>query len=578
MARLITSSVFQRPLDLVVEEKGLLDPEALASLRSLAARTGNSFEKVFVNSSGLSEIEIFQALAEYYNLPLISTISQYMAFEDLPDRLESVCLNEKIVVISHSDTQLVVATAQPGKVDQLTSLLSALGFNASFNLALPSEIMALLPIVEEDSPDHELFTGISSLASSLKDATGTAGMDDDKTSDISLSSDLPTVVQLVNKTLMLAVNQNASDIHIDSTQLGARIRFRIDGVLADRLEVDINTAASFFSRLLIMARLDITEKHMPQDGSFKVRCDKAEVEFRIACMPGIHGQNIVLRILSGAEMVKLGLDNSGMLDDELQIVKSTTRYPHGMVLVAGPTGSGKSTTLYSLLEDMADPKMKFVTIEDPVERRITGVQQIQVRVNRNEPERSLTFARGLRTILRLDPDIILVGEIRDAETAQIAVQASLTGHLVLSTIHANSSVETLRRLENIGIDFHLLMSSLNLIFAQRLMRRLCPECKQGRQPTSPEARVLRGYEHGFVFLPRGCPSCLNMGYRGRAGIFEFLEITDLIRDMIAQKGLTENIKFIRESRLRTLFESALLKVANGESDFGELERVCGPCL
>jgi general secretion pathway protein E len=353
---------------------------------------------------------------------------------------------------------------------------------------------------------------------------------------------------------------------------------RIDGVLTDRIELDGNTASSFFSRLLIMAKLDITEKVMPQDGSFKVTCDNRDVEFRIACMPGIFGQNIVLRLLSGAESVKLGLENCGMLSDELQIIKNTTKYPHGMVLVAGPTGSGKSTTLYCVLESIADPRLKFITIEDPVERRIAGVQQIQVRINRNEPERSLTFARGLRTILRLDPDIILVGEIRDSETAQIAIQASLTGHLVLSTIHANSAVETLRRLENIGVDFHLLMSSLNLIFAQRLLRRLCPDCRETVQLSEKQCQLLKKYQPETIFRARGCQSCLRMGYRGRTGIFEFLPISESIRDEVAEHGLTESMKMIRENRIRSLFESALIKVAEGKTDFGELERVCGPCL
>jgi type IV pilus assembly protein PilB len=248
-----------------------------------------------------------------------------------------------------------------------------------------------------------------------------------------------------------------------------------------------------------------------------------------------------------------------------------------MILVAGPTGSGKSTTLYALLEEMADPKLKFITIEDPVERRIEGVQQIQVRINRNEPDRSLTFARGLRTVLRLDPDIIMVGEIRDSDTAQISIQASLTGHLVLSTVHANSSVETLKRLENIGIDFHLLMSSLNLIFSQRLVRRLCPNCRKKREVTEVEKKLLEKYSATHVYEPVGCPQCMETSYRGRVGIFEFLPFDESLKDIISQSGLTESINAVRERRLRTLLDSGLQKIAEGLTDFNEIERVCGPC-
>ena len=577
MARLIAASAFKRPLELIIEEKKLLDQQTVSSLRNQAAELGISFEDMLIASSKLPDETIFPAIAESYGIEF-DAATDPIAYSDLPDRLSAICVREKILILSRSDKELIVATSHPARINNLKPLLAALGFSTNFVVPLPARIETFLPQPAIELPQNDLYSGISSLASTLKTSDSGIRRNEERISDISTSLETPSVVELVNKILLLAVNQNASDIHAESTQNGARIRFRIDGVLTDRVELDVQTASSFISRLLIMAKLDITEKVMPQDGSFKVTCENRDVEFRIACMPGIYGQNIVLRLLSGAEAVKLELGNIGMLGDELRLITTITKYPHGMILVAGPTGSGKSTTLYGVLEAIADPKMKFITIEDPVERRINGVQQIQVRVNRNEPERSLTFARGLRTILRLDPDIILIGEIRDAETAQIAIQASLTGHMVLSTIHANSSVETLRRLENIGIDFHLMMSSLMLVFAQRLLRKLCPECRTMRQANDKEASLLKELRADKVYEPKGCPACMNMGYRGRTGIFEFLQISDAIRDMVAQRGLTESMHYIRESRLRTLLESALIKVAAGESDFAELERVCGPCL
>jgi len=577
MARLISGSAFQRPLEQFFEEKAVFDKATLAALKKVAADSRQSFETVLIRESGLPEETLFKLLAEAYNLPFCES-DEIVPFSDLPERLASVCAREKLLVISITDKNLLLATFQPARIRSISPLFATLGYEASFQITTSSRVTLLIaPTMETDNPQDDLFSGIHSLASTLK-ASENRPRETEKINDISISLDTPSVSELVNKTLLLAVNQGASDVHAESTQHGARIRFRIDGVLIDRLELDASTAAGFFSRLMIMSHLDITEKIMPQDGSFKVTCEDREVEFRIACMPGIFGQNIVLRLLSGAEAVKLSLETIGMLFDELEIIKNVTRSPHGMILVAGPTGSGKSTTLYGVLESLADPRLKFITIEDPVERRIQGVQQIQVRINRNEPERSLTFARGLRTILRLDPDIIMVGEIRDAETAQISMQASMTGHLVLSTVHANSSAETLGRLQNIGVDFHLLMSCLNLVFSQRLMRKLCPECKKGRAPEEKEKALFGKMNVEQVFSAQGCQACMKMGYSGRTGIFEFLQITDEIRDLVAQNGLIESMKFIREKRLRTLFESALIKVSRGLTDFSELERVCGPCL
>ncbi len=577
MARLITGAAFQRPVEQFFEEKGIFSQEKLAELKKRAADSNQPFETILISDNLLPETQLFKLLAEAYGLSF-NDGGNHINFDQLPERIASVCQREKLLAFNLEGRTLTLGTFQPGRSRGLVPLFSTLGYEVVFQVSAPSIIAAALPKEEESSTQTDLYSGIHSLASTLKASESSTAKETEKISDISVSLDTPSVSELVNKTLLLAVNQGASDIHAESTHNGARIRFRIDGVLVDRLEIDISTASGFFSRLMIMSHLDITEKVMPQDGSFKVNCEDREVEFRIACMPGIFGQNIVLRILSGFENIKLNLETIGMLFDELEIIKNVTRSPHGMILVAGPTGSGKSTTLYSVLETLADPRLKFITIEDPVERRIQGVQQIQVRVNRNEPERSLTFARGLRTILRLDPDIIMVGEIRDAETAQISMQASMTGHLVLSTIHANSSSETLRRLHNIGVDFHLLMSCLNLVFSQRLMRKLCPECRKPRAITANEKALFGKMNVEQVFTANGCQACMKMGYTGRTGIFEFLPVSDEMRDLVAQNGLTESMKFVRQQRLRTLLESALIKVGRGITDFNELERVCGPCL
>lgn len=577
MAKLISANTIRKPFESVLEEQGVLEKSAIAQYLVSAQKAEISLAVYLTQNKLAPEESVYRALADAYGLSY-SNLPDSLSEEEIPERLLRICSRERLLVKELTEKRIHLYTCEPEKIRRFFPLFSALGYEPTFLVSPPSNFS--VPVVEnkELRNNQELFSGISSLADSFKNLNeGNESSDSRHDISAEAETDTSSIVDLVNKTLLLAVNQGASDIHAETTQLGARIRFRIDGVLTDRFELEAVPASTFISRLLIMSNLDITEKVMPQDGSFKVKCAERDVEFRIASMPGIYGQNLVLRLLSGGESGSLSLESLGMLPDELEIIKSTTKFTHGMILVAGPTGSGKSTTLYGLLEAIADPKMKFITIEDPVERRINGVQQIQVRINRNEPERSLTFAKGLRTVLRLDPDIIMVGEIRDADTAQISIQASLTGHLVLSTVHANSSVETLRRLENIGIDFHLLMSSLNLIFSQRLMRRLCPLCKKKRPANQVEKNLLSRFSQDSVFEPVGCPQCIESGYRGRVGIFEFLPFDENIKDIIAQEGLTVSMPAVREKRLRTLLESGLLKISDGLSDFNELERVCGPC-
>lgn len=573
MAKLIANLALKKPVELIFEENGIADRESLQKYQKLAQTEKIPLEKFLVENEIASEIDVYGALAKAYSLEF-SPAPEILEEDDVSERLTRICSRERLLIKFVGDRQITLYTCEPEKIRRFQPLFSALGYEPTFIVAPPSVFSS--PVVESNNlqSNQELFSGISTLADSLRTSATDAS---DSRHDISADAESSSIVDLVNKTLLLAVNQSASDIHIETTAKGARVRFRIDGVLIDRFELDAGAASTFISRLLIMSDLDITEKVMPQDGSFKVRSGDRDIEFRIASMPGIYGQNLVLRLLSGAEAQKLSLEALGMLEDELEIIRASTRSPHGMILVAGPTGSGKSTTLYALLEEMADPKLKFITIEDPVERRIEGVQQIQVRINRNEPDRSLTFARGLRTVLRLDPDIIMVGEIRDSDTAQISIQASLTGHLVLSTVHANSSVETLKRLENIGIDFHLLMSSLNLIFSQRLVRRLCPHCRKKREATEVEKKLLEKYSATHVYEPVGCPQCMETSYRGRVGIFEFLPFDESLKDIISQSGLTESINAVRERRLRTLLDSGLQKIAEGLTDFNEIERVCGPC-
>ncbi|HNW34825.1 MAG TPA: GspE/PulE family protein [Candidatus Ozemobacteraceae bacterium] len=583
MAKILSTTLFRRTLQSVLEERQALPPERLSELVRLAEKERIPLEQVLTREKALPDSVTYSALAEAAGL-VFDDLATWQPPDSYPAQILPVCQRENMLPMKLQEGILSLATSNPAIIGSIEGLFTAMGVRPKFIVSPPALIKKNIESLISAAEDEDMAGSLSDLAVSL-DMTPE---DEEKpvlgrqraaaTVEISGGTDAPAIIQLVNKTLTLGVRQGASDIHVETLEKGTRVRFRLDGVLMPRLELTGQAAASFVSRLLVMAGLDITERIMPQDGSFKVTYEGRTVEFRIASMPGLYGQNLTLRLLSGQERQVIGLTSMGLRPDETEIIKRTMRFPHGMMLVSGPTGSGKSTTLYAILETMANPALKMITIEDPVERRIEQIQQIQVRVNRNDPERSLTFARGLRTILRLDPDIIMIGEIRDRETAEIAVQASLTGHLVLSTIHANSSVETLRRLNNIGVDFFLLMASLNLVLAQRLVRRLCTTCRTPRDLHPEEAELFRaGKRPDQVFEAKGCKRCMGTGYLSRVGLFEFLPITDEIRDRVQEGRLSDGMGIIRQTILRTLRQSGLLLIADGVTDFTELERVVGPC-
>ncbi|MDO9237131.1 MAG: GspE/PulE family protein [Aquabacterium sp.] len=390
------------------------------------------------------------------------------------------------------------------------------------------------------------------------------------------------VVKLLDATLFDALKAHASDLHLESTAKGMVIRHRLDGVMLHVGDVGSREVAEqLVSRLKVMAELDIGERRLPQDGRFKLRVQQSadsgvrDVDFRVSIMPSSFGEDAVLRILDrsrlSSEAEALSLESLGFEADDAAVVRRLARKPYGMLLVTGPTGSGKTTTLYAVVQDINDGTDKIITIEDPVEYQLGGVVQIPV----NE-KKGLTFARGLRSILRHDPDRVMVGEIRDAETAQIASQAALTGHLVLSTIHANNVFDVVGRFMHMGVDLYNMVSALNGVVAQRLMRRLCAHCAA---PWQPEAADLRAAQlplgtHGRFFKAVGCPACRGTGYKGRKAISEILLMDDTLRDLIVTRASLIKIKaHARASGTRLLRESALACVLRGDSSLEELNRV-----
>jgi general secretion pathway protein E len=392
----------------------------------------------------------------------------------------------------------------------------------------------------------------------------------------SVSEAASPAVKLVNSTLYDALKAGASDIHLESTAGGLAVKYRIDGVLDRGTAINgTETAEQVISRLKVLAELDIAERRVPQDGSFRVEAAGREIDLRVSIMPSIHGEDAVIRILDKRAMMAaygaLRLETLGFDPGSLVTLRALAEEPHGMLLVTGPTGSGKTTTLYAALTEIHNGRDKIITIEDPVEYQLAGILQIPV----NE-RKGLTFAKGLRSILRHDPDKIMVGEIRDRETAEIAVQSALTGHLVLTTVHANNVFDVFGRFTHMGIDPYAFVSALNGIWAQRLIRVVCPHCATSHTPDEAElARLDISAADGFDFRRgEGCGDCRGTGYKGRRAIAEILTLSDEIREMVVEKRPIRQIKeAAHRSGTRSLREAALVLARNGETTLAEVKRV-----
>jgi len=406
---------------------------------------------------------------------------------------------------------------------------------------------------------------------------------DDESADESLTverltSDISPIIRLVDSTIYTAIQRRASDIHIETGDDAVHVKYRIDGVLQPAMRpIAKQFHSSIISRVKVMAELDIAEKRVPQDGRFKVRMPGKTIDFRVSIMPSVHGEDAVIRILDkesiSEQFTELKLDILGFPDDELKRFRKYIREPYGMVLVTGPTGSGKTTTLYAALSEIRTVEDKIITIEDPVEYQLSGITQIPI----NE-KKGLTFARGLRSILRHDPDKIMVGEIRDPETAQIAIQSALTGHLVFTTVHANNVVDVLGRFLNMGVEPYQFVSALNCVMAQRLVRLICSHCKR-QVRVDRKALENSGMDPALADTQRffegaGCIECGGTGFKGRTAICELLDLSDRIREMILERRPTSEVKkAAHDEGMRFLRESAVEKVMIGQTTLREINKV-----
>ncbi|ALL71069.1 putative GspE-like secretion system X protein (plasmid) [Paraburkholderia caribensis MBA4] len=549
----------------------LFDADLLARARAASAATQRHIVAELETLTGVEPRQVMQALAQMLDMRVIETADMLTlkpAFERVP---LSRAMQRRCVLLRDADASFVGVVTSPFDLDLQTWLAAQANDAIDIRLALPSDLQAYHARMEEST------RAIDSLVTGSGEAQA-EGRTAQVLSFETVSEAASPAVKLVNSTLYDALKAGASDIHLESTPSGLALKYRVDGVLDAAATLNgVETAEQVISRLKVLAELDIAERRVPQDGSFRVAAGGRDIDLRVSIMPSIHGEDAVIRILDKRAMIEaygsLTLEALGYDSESLVALRALAEEPYGMLLVTGPTGSGKTTTLYAALTEIHNGRDKIITIEDPVEYQLPGILQIPV----NE-KKGLTFARGLRSILRHDPDKIMVGEIRDRETAEIAVQSALTGHLVLTTVHANNVFDVFGRFSHMGIDPYAFVSALNGIWAQRLMRVNCAHCAAPYLPTDAELARLglsRADVAGFDFRQgTGCGDCRGTGYRGRRAIAEILILDDEIRDMVVEKQPIRAIKEVaRKNGTRRLRDVALNLVKRGETTLAEVKRV-----
>jgi type II secretory ATPase GspE/PulE/Tfp pilus assembly ATPase PilB-like protein len=520
-----------------------------------------------------AETTLARRLAERYRLDFVD-LAQFSIDHDLFRSIPAdLMLRYGFVPYRREGQALVIVVSDPTDLPMIDELAVLLATPIKVTVGTPSAIQSILKKSESSTRVLEEATESFQLQLLREDESG----DDQLTVD-KLTADSSPVIRLVDTTIYTAIQRRASDIHIETGDDAVHVKYRIDGVLQPAMRpIDRRFHSTIISRVKVMAELDIAEKRVPQDGRFKLRLPGKTIDFRVSIMPSVHGEDAVIRILDkesiSEQFHELRLDILGFPDDELKRFRKYIAEPYGMVLVTGPTGSGKTTTLYAALSEIKSIEDKIVTIEDPVEYQLRGITQIPI----NE-KKGLTFARGLRSILRHDPDKIMVGEIRDPETAQIAIQSALTGHLVFTTVHANNVLDVLGRFLNMGVEPYQFVSALNCVLAQRLVRNICVHCKRSAKITRAmleESALDPALEHsGRFFEGGGCIECGGTGFKGRTAICELLDLSDNIREMILDRRPTSEIKkAAREEGMRFLRESAVERVLLGSTTLREINKV-----
>jgi len=565
----MVATTTRKPLGQLLLDSGVISAEQLE--RALNEQRASNHQKllgeVLVELNLCTEDQITEALATAYGVPYARVspkIADPQAIAILPKEFLE---KHQVLPLFLVDNVLTVAVSEPANVFLLEEIERVSGYTVQLVAATTRDIKSTL---QTYLPSNKIFV-IDEIMEDVKPEDFT--LIEHKIEDISdleqAAGDSP-VIKFVNYAIYSAVKEGASDIHIEPDDGALRVRFRIDGRLVEKLKPPAMMAAAIASRIKIMASLDISERRLPQDGGIHVMMDKRPIDLRISTMPGKYGEKVVIRIIDN-DKASVNLEKLGFGVDTLKEWRRLINLPHGILLVTGPTGSGKSTSLYAALKEINSEEVNICTIEDPVEFNLAGVNQFQV----NE-RAGFTFASALRSLLRQDPDIIMVGEIRDGETARLATQAALTGHLVLSTLHTNDAPGAITRLINLGIEPYLVAASVTGVMAQRLVRKLCQQCKQAYTPSPNEMRQLEQRVGAVdkLYKPRGCKACRNLGFTGRIGIYELFVPNDDAYELIASGATLNALRAVAHANgMRTLRDDGLEKVKAGITTLEEVYRV-----
>ncbi len=548
----------------VLVDRGLVTDEQVEGARLAAERRGVPLLRELIESSVVQRADAGRAFAEAAGLEFVELVDIQLDASAVARVPADHARRMGVVPVAWEDGRLVVATSDPTNVIALDDLRVLTGAEIKVVYASRRDI---------DDKLAKVYRAEEELGDISDDMVGTAAEVTEDLSSLGDSADDAPVVRYVNLLISQAVADRASDIHVEPTENDLRVRYRIDGVLHEIMRSPKKIQAGVISRLKIMADINIAERRVPQDGRMSVTLNGAKIDLRVATLPTVWGEKVVLRILDNKTAL-LSLGELGFSAANMERFQEAYTKPYGMILVTGPTGSGKSTTLYATLNIVSRPEINVITVEDPVEYRIPGINQMQVKA-----KSGLTFARALRSILRADPDVVLIGEIRDAETAQIAVEAALTGHLVLTTLHTNDAPSAVNRLVEMGVEPFLVASAMDCVVAQRLCRRLCAKCKQAYVPTEQELLdVGFPWEPGAplptLYRPVGCAACSRTGYRGRMALHEVMPISEEIERLTVARSSTDEVaRSARSAGMVPLRQDGWLKVAQGETSIEEVLRV-----
>lgn len=550
--------------DILLEEGLVTEGQLMAALDEQAARGGESLGRVLVEIGMLTEGQLVATLARQVGMEFVE-LAEYPVDRNAVARVPaSLCRRYTALPIAIENDHLVIAMADPGNVLAVDDARALSGMQVRPVVATYDDLtQAINRYCRADDEIDDLASAFEEVEPSAVDLSQVGDAVED---------DAP-IVRFVNILVQQAISDRASDIHIEPSESDLRVRYRIDGVLHEMQRAPKQIQSGVISRLKIMSDIDIAERRKPQDGRMSITHEGRKIDLRVATLPTVWGEKVVMRILDNST-ASLDLRDLSFLEENLEVYRESYTKPYGMILVTGPTGSGKSTTLYATLNAVSRPEINVITVEDPVEYRLPGINQVQV-----NPKAGLTFAGALRSILRSDPDVVLLGEIRDHETAQIAIEAALTGHLVLSTLHTNDAPSAVTRLIEMGIEPFLVGSALDCIVAQRLARRLCNKCKEPYQPSEVELIAARfpwspGEEVPTVYRPVGCASCSKTGYKGRLAVHEVMRVTEEIeRHAVAHSSSADIGRTAREQGMMTLRDDGWTKVMLGDTSIEEILRV-----